>query len=81
VGRLATDSGVFPLYEVENGRLRITRKFGALKPVREYFKVQGRFAHLTEAEIDEMQARVRADWAALLERESATPTSAPRAPA
>jgi 2-oxoisovalerate ferredoxin oxidoreductase beta subunit len=36
IGRLATDTGVFPLYEVENGRYHITRKTGTLKPVEEY---------------------------------------------
>ena len=69
IGRLATDSGVFPLYEVVDGRLRITRKTGELKPVSEYLTAQGRFRHLTTEEIARIQAQVRADWEQLLKRE------------
>ncbi len=70
IGRLATDTGIFPLYEVENGKLRVTRKLGQLKPVRDYIKVQGRFGHLTDAEIDTVEHEVQASWAALLQREA-----------
>ncbi len=69
LGRQATDTGVFPLYEVEGGRLRITRKFGQLKPVEEYLRAQGRFRHLTAPDIAEIQAKVQADWERLLQRE------------
>jgi len=69
LGRLATDTGLFPLYEVEGGKYRITRKGGALKPVAEYFRAQGRFAHLTPADVDRIQEQVRADWAHLLSLE------------
>ncbi|MGA8543535.1 MAG: thiamine pyrophosphate-dependent enzyme [Thermoplasmata archaeon] len=78
LGHLATDSGLFPLYEVENGTYRITRKGGALKPVAEYLRAQGRFGHLTDADIEEIQRQVRVHWDRLLrcERESA-PLPAP----
>jgi len=66
MGRLATDTGVFPLYEVDHGVYRITRKTGELKPVAEYFKAQGRFNHLKAPDIEEIQLRVRADWQKLL---------------
>jgi 2-oxoisovalerate ferredoxin oxidoreductase beta subunit len=69
LGRLATDTGLFPLYEVVDGQLHITRKGGALKPVAEYLTAQGRFRHLTPADIELIQAQVRADWERLLERE------------
>jgi pyruvate/2-oxoacid:ferredoxin oxidoreductase beta subunit len=71
IGRLATDSGIFPLYEVEDGRLKITRKVGALKPVKEYFEAQGRFSHLTEEDFARVQRQVEAEWARLLAREGA----------
>jgi 2-oxoisovalerate ferredoxin oxidoreductase beta subunit len=83
LGRLATDAGVFPLYEVEDGRLRITRKGGELKPVADYIEAQGRFGHLSADDIAAIQARVRADWERLRrrEREDAEPASAvPSAP-
>jgi 2-oxoisovalerate ferredoxin oxidoreductase beta subunit len=69
LGRLATDSGVFPLYEVVDGQLRITRKTGELKPVAEYLKAQGRFRHLGSDDVTTIQAQVRADWEHLLRRE------------
>jgi pyruvate ferredoxin oxidoreductase beta subunit len=61
-GRLAVRSGVFPLYEVENGTYKITFKPESLIPVSEYLKGQGRFRHLTDREIDEIQKRVNKEW-------------------
>ncbi len=69
LGRLATDSGVFPLYEVVDGRLRITRKTGELKPVTEYLAAQGRFRHLGAEDAARLQSEVRAEWDRLLRRE------------
>ncbi len=69
LGRLATDTGVFPLYEVVEGRLRITRKTGQLKPVAEYLSAQGRFRHLTPDDVTLIQAQVRSDWERLQKRE------------
>jgi 2-oxoisovalerate ferredoxin oxidoreductase beta subunit len=68
IGRLATDTGVFPLYEVDDGTYRITRALGRLKPVREYFSGQGRFAHLTEDDLAAAQAEVTAGWERLRAR-------------
>ena len=75
LGRLATDTGVFPLYEVEDGHYRITRQMAHLRPVEEYIKAQGRFAHLDAEEIAASQERVTAGWERLKARakESATP--------
>ena len=66
--RLGVESKVVPLYEVEDGvRYRITRQ-PAGTPVREYLAAQGRYAHLTESDITEIQAAVDARWSALLDR-------------
>jgi len=70
LGRLATDSGVFPLYEVENGVYRITRKSGTLKPVEEYVRAQGRFRHFTPTDIESLQDQVRSSWEHLLRLEA-----------
>jgi ferredoxin len=56
-GRLAVDTGFFPLYEVENGRYRMTYEPDVKLPITEYLKGQGRFRHLTEKEIEEIQRR------------------------
>ena len=57
-GRLAVETGVFPLYEVEHGRYRFTGKIEKLRPVKEYLKIQGRFRHLSEEMINTIQKRV-----------------------
>ncbi|MGP8110431.1 MAG: thiamine pyrophosphate-dependent enzyme [Thermoplasmata archaeon] len=72
IGRLATDTGVFPLYEVENGRYHITRKSGTLKPVQEYLAAQGRFRHLTPANVADVEKQVQASWERLLAFEHET---------
>jgi 2-oxoisovalerate ferredoxin oxidoreductase beta subunit len=69
LGKLATDSGVFPLYEFEDGKYRVTRKGGALKPVAEYVRAQGRFRHFTDADIAALQQRVQQGWERLLRLE------------
>ena len=46
VCRLAKDTGLFPIYEIVNGKLTNVRKIPVKVPVEEYLKVQGRFKHL-----------------------------------
>ncbi len=58
VGRLAVETGVFPLYEVENGRYRLSIDTGKLRPVEDYLKIQGRFRHLDEGMKEKIQERV-----------------------
>ncbi len=70
LGRLATDTNVFTLYEVENGKYRITRKVGQTKPVRAYLEGQGRFSHLRAEEVEAMQAYVDKRWQRLLALEA-----------
>ncbi len=68
LGRLAVETGVFPLYEVERGRYRLSMDFPRLKPIKEYLKPQGRFRHLTEAMIEEIQKRISQEYEQLRER-------------
>ncbi len=82
LGQLATDSGVFPLYEVEDGRWRITRRYTQLKPVRDYLAAQGRFRHLTPEDVERIQAQVRAGWDELVRHDAdSRSTASPRPPA
>ena len=76
LGRLAVDTRIFPLYEIEFGRYRITRKVGKGKPVAEYLQKQGRFGLLGDEQIAEIQRRVDTRWAKLeaLERTTAEVT-------
>jgi pyruvate ferredoxin oxidoreductase beta subunit len=45
VGKLAVETGLYPLFEYENGTRAAVRQIQP-KPVEEYLKVQGRFKHL-----------------------------------
>ena len=76
VSDLATDSLVFPLYEIVNGtELNITYRPKNVIPVRDYLGAQGRFKHLFKKEneylIEEWQKRVDAKWEYLQRREEA----------
>ncbi len=66
--RAAVDARVVPLYEIEDGeRYRITRwPRGA--PVADYLRLQGRYAHLDEAAIAEIQQDTDRRWEALVDR-------------
>jgi pyruvate ferredoxin oxidoreductase beta subunit len=68
LGRLAAETGVFPIYEVENGTYRLTIDFPALRPIRYYIKPQGRFRHLTEEMINEIEKRVHKEYEQLKEK-------------
>ncbi len=68
VAKMAVATNVFPLYEVIDGKWILSRKNPNPKPVRDYLKMQKRFDHLTDEEIEKIQARVDAEWEALLER-------------
>jgi len=68
VGKLATETGVFPLYEIENGQYKLNVDPPKLKPVEEYLKVQGRFRHLSPGEIARIQEKVYKDYALLKEK-------------
>ncbi len=62
IGRLAVETGVFPLYEVEHGKYTLTQPLETLKPVTEYLKPQGRFRHLRPEQIETIQKRVTEDY-------------------
>ncbi len=68
IGRLAVQTGIFPLYEVEDGKYKLNVNPPRLKPVQEYLKLQGRFGHLSEETIKEVQDRVDREYAKLKEK-------------
>jgi pyruvate ferredoxin oxidoreductase beta subunit len=68
LGRLAAETGIFPLYEVENGRYRLSIDFPKLRPAKEYIKLQGRFRHLTDEMIEEIEKRVHKEYHELREK-------------
>jgi len=62
MGRLAVETGVFPLYEVEDGKYKLNFDFPKLRPVIDYLKPQGRFRHLPAEEVERIQEQVNADY-------------------
>jgi len=64
-GRLAVETGFFPLYEVEEGKYRITIDFPEPRPLSDYLKGQGRFRHLTPDLIDKIQERIHKEYMTL----------------
>ena len=68
LGRLAEQTGVFPLYEVENGKYKLNLEPSPLRPVQDYFKLQGRFRHLSEGTVKQIQDRVISEYEALKEK-------------
>ena len=68
VGRLAVETGMFPLYEVEDGKYKLSIDLPRLRPVQDYLKLQGRFRHLSEETIEEIQNRVNKEYARLKEK-------------
>jgi pyruvate ferredoxin oxidoreductase beta subunit len=70
--RVATETCMWPLFEVENGVWKLSYKPREKKPVEEWFKMQGRFRHLFtpafEHIIAKVQAHVDQEWQRLLER-------------
>ena len=67
IGRLAVQTGIWPLKEYIDGEVRHTKVPKQRKPVEAYLELQGRFKHLFEPKRDsegiaEIQARVDAYW-------------------
>ncbi len=62
ISRLAVRSRVFPLYEIEKGRIYTLQEEKRVVPVKEYLKLQGRFGHLSNSQIEEIQRRVDESW-------------------
>jgi pyruvate/2-oxoacid:ferredoxin oxidoreductase beta subunit len=74
MARLAVESRTFPLFACDHGEWRITYRPKHPLPVSEYLASQGRFSHLSPAEIDTIQSHVDERWnllAALDAREEA----------
>lgn len=50
IARLAVQTGMYPVYEMEDGEVTNVKKLKDRKPVEEYLKAQGRFKHLFKKE-------------------------------
>jgi pyruvate ferredoxin oxidoreductase beta subunit len=73
-GRLAVETGIFPLYEVDNGQYRMTIRMERLRPVEDYLKLQGRFRHLDPEGINMFQKRVNQEYKKLMSKIECLPS-------
>lgn len=68
LARLAVQTKIFPLYEVENGEEYTINLEPEGLPVTEYIKLQGRFRHLTAEDIQVVQETVDKEWERLVSK-------------
>lgn len=70
IGRLAVSTGIYVLYEIEGGEMRLSEPSAKLlgkkklPPVSEYLEAQGRFKALGKEAVEKLQQEVDAKWAA-----------------
>ncbi len=69
LARLSVETNFFPLYEYDNGVITVRKSAKKPKPVEAYLRRQGRFRHLSDEEIGQIQRRVDQDYQELLRRE------------
>jgi len=62
MGRLAVETGMFPMYEVENGQYKLSIDPPNLRPVQDYMKLQGRYRHLPEEMVHVIQERITREY-------------------
>ncbi len=68
LAKLVVETKIFPLFEVENGEVwRLTKKSKGT-PVIDYLKLQGRFRHLKEEDVQTIQMNVNKEYERLLKR-------------
>ena len=73
LARMAVETCWWPIFEVDHGTWKINHKPKEPVPVSEWFKLQGRFRHLTKNDPEEIaawhQERVDRKWRELLSKE------------
>ena len=68
MGRLAVQTGLWVLYEIENGKFKLNSPSDRLvdkakrKPIQEYFALQGRFRAMSEQDIEKIYKWIDEDW-------------------
>nr|MDO8080703.1 pyruvate synthase subunit PorB [Candidatus Freyarchaeota archaeon] len=68
IGKLAVETGMWVLYEIENGDFKLSSSSKRLldpskrKPIQEYIRLQGRFKDVKDEEIQELQRGIDKQW-------------------
>ena len=74
IGKLAVETGMVVLFEIENGKFRFTgrsetlAKKGKRLPVVSYVEKQGRFKKMSIEQLNQLQASTDARWNDYLKR-------------
>jgi pyruvate ferredoxin oxidoreductase beta subunit len=74
IGRLAVETGIVVLFEIENGKFRFTGRSrtmaekGNKLPVINYIERQGRFKKMSIEQLNQFQKWVDSRWNEFLER-------------
>jgi len=69
LARMVVQNCIFPLFEVENGeRYTLNIRPKEKKPIHDYVRLQGRFRHLTEEQLQFMQQETNHNWELLLKK-------------
>ncbi|MEV6273492.1 thiamine pyrophosphate-dependent enzyme [Kribbella sp. NPDC051936] len=62
IARLATETGIFPVFEAVDGEVTDVTRIRRLRPVVDYLRPQGRFAHLFgDTPSDDVISRIQAE--------------------
>ena len=62
LARLAVETGLWKLYELDHGKVRLTFRPHVRRPVSEYFSGQARFKHFTPEQCEDYQQSVDREW-------------------
>ncbi|MCI4446440.1 MAG: pyruvate synthase subunit beta [Pyrobaculum sp.] len=79
VARLAVETGAWILWEYDHGQLKLNPPStiyadkSKRKPLKEYLKLQGRFAHLTDEDVKMLEEEIEDKWQTILALAKALP--------
>jgi len=59
MAKLAVETGLFPVYEMQDGVITKVKKIKDRKPVEEYLKLQGRYKHLFKDEFKDQIKKIQ----------------------
>ena len=62
IARRAVETRVFPLWEADHGRFRLTHPVARPRPLAEFTGLMGRFRHLKDAELEALSRSVEARY-------------------
>lgn len=69
LSKLAVETKMWPLYDIEDGILKVTYKPREFKPIAEYLRPQRRFRHISEEQVQEIQKLQDEEWERVLGRD------------